>query len=93
MKKALLTMLLGVMISALVTTASFAEFVYVTQYGKKYHHAESRFIQDKDAEKITIEEAEARGLEPSKDYLRYKESMEEEQIDKKSSKKKKATKE
>lgn len=72
MKKKLLAMLLGLVISSISVTAAFAEFVYATKNGKKYHHVDSRFSKVKSAEKITIEEAEERGLEPSKDYLRRK---------------------
>lgn len=75
MKKAFLTLLLGVFLASSVATAAFAEFVYVTQFGKKYHNAESKWIKDKEVEKLTLEEAEERGYEPSKSYLRYKETQ------------------
>ncbi|MFC1703553.1 hypothetical protein ACFL1E_02040 [Candidatus Omnitrophota bacterium] len=49
-----------------LTTASvvFAEDVYVTQRGKKYHKQDCRYIQNREVEKINNEEAEARGLAP-----------------------------
>lgn len=74
MKRMLLSLLLGVFMSSAVASVCFAEFVYVTKSGKKYHHAESKFVKDKEGvEKITLEEAQARGLEPSRDYLKNKE--------------------
>ncbi len=75
MKKALMAMLLGVTLSVLTAGLSLAEDVYVTKNGKKYHHSESRFIKGKEVEKISLEEALARGLEPSKDYLKWKEAQ------------------
>jgi len=91
--RTLRAMVLGVMMSALVTTMAFAEYVYVTKNGKKYHHAESRFVKGKEnVEKITLDEAEERGLEPSRSYIRYKAQIEEEQETKKTSTKKKKKK-
>lgn len=78
MKKTIMAIILGAIISIVSIGSAFAEFVYVTKSGKKYHHSESRFIKNKDAEKITVEEALERGLEPSKDYLRHKEEVSEE---------------
>ena len=75
MKRRLWLMLMGMIISVMMATASFAEYVYVTKNGKKYHHEQSRFLKNKEAEKITVEEAIARGLEPSKEYLRLKETL------------------
>jgi len=74
MKRKLLTIVLGVMMALMVTSASFAEFVYVTEQGKKYHNENSRFIKNKKTEKITLEEAQKRGLEPSSAYLKFKEN-------------------
>jgi len=65
------------MTSALMTTSAFAEWVYVTKNGKKYHHAESRFSQVEGAEKLTKEEAQERGYEPSRDYLKMVERLEQ----------------
>ena len=76
MKKTVLAILLGAMLSMAVSPA-WAEFVYVTKNGKKYHNAESRFIQGRETEKITLEEAIARGLEPSKAYLQNKAALEQ----------------
>ena len=73
MNKRLLAAILGVVLSLNVAASAWAEYVYVTKNGKKYHHAESRFIKNKETEKITLEEAIARGLEPSKAYLKAKE--------------------
>jgi hypothetical protein len=75
MKKALLTLLLGAVLTSAAAMPALAEDVYVTKSGKKYHNAESKWIKNKEAEKIAIEEAIARGLEPSKEYLRWKETQ------------------
>lgn len=53
---------------ASAATAGFAEDVYITKHGKKYHKADSRFLKGKEVEKITREEAEARGYEPSQEF-------------------------
>ena len=73
MKRALTMLLLGMTLSVMVAGSALAEFVYVTKNGKKYHHSESRFIRNKEnVEKLTIEEAKERGIEPARDYLKYK---------------------
>ena len=60
---------------------SFAEFVFVTPNGKKYHPENSRFLKGKQVEKISKEEAEARGLEPSREYLKYLQSLEQQKTE------------
>ncbi|HOX54039.1 MAG: hypothetical protein PHI86_05210 [Candidatus Omnitrophica bacterium] len=49
-----------------LTTASaaFAEDVYVTKQGTKYHKQDCRFIKNRDTQAIDIENAKAKGLEP-----------------------------
>ncbi|MCA9407242.1 MAG: hypothetical protein H6755_03695 [Candidatus Omnitrophica bacterium] len=78
MKKKLLALLLGVSMMAFVSTSAFAEYVYVTKSGKKYHHSNSRYSTYEGVEKITLEEAIERGLEPSKSYVKFKEAEEQE---------------
>lgn len=46
------------------TSLAFAEDVYVTKQGKKYHSSDCRFIKNRETQKIDIEEAKAKGLEP-----------------------------
>ncbi len=78
MRKALLTMLMGVALSTMVAGYVFAESVYITKSGKKYHHAESRFIKNREGVKeMTLEEAQAKGFEPARDYLLWKKQLEE----------------
>lgn len=78
MRKALLTMLMGVALTTMVAGYSFADLVYVTKNGKKYHHAESRFIKNREGVKeMTLEEAQKKGFEPAKDYLRWKQQQEQ----------------
>lgn len=65
--------MMSLLVTLWLTAAAWAEFVYVTPNGSKYHHAESRFIKGKDGiKKLTLEEAQKQGYEPSRDYLRYK---------------------
>jgi len=45
------------------TSFLFAEDVYVTKQGKKYHKQDCRFIKNRDTQTIDIEEAKAKGLE------------------------------
>ncbi|MCA9394393.1 MAG: hypothetical protein KC900_09340 [Candidatus Omnitrophica bacterium] len=49
--------------------------VYVTKNGKKYHKKDSRFIKGKEVEKLTREEAEARGYIPSREMIKLLEEM------------------
>ncbi len=69
MPKKLLSIILSVFMLAGAAQLAFAEDVYVTKYGKKYHKEGSRFIKDKEVEKITREEAEERGYKPSSEFL------------------------
>jgi len=48
------------------TTLSFAEDVYITKYGKKYHKQGCSLIAKKNPQAITLKEAKAKGLEPCK---------------------------
>jgi len=70
MKNKFLIVMLGAMMSFMLTTVALAEDVYVTQFGKKYHKENSRFIKDRDVEKLSKEEAEERGYEPSSEFLK-----------------------
>jgi len=71
MKKKFLSTFLSVLVGAMILTqAVFAEDVYVTKNGKKYHKKESRFIKGREVEQLTIEEAEARGYKPSSEFLK-----------------------
>ena len=77
MRKVFLAMLLGIFLftSAFV---SAAEYVVVTSNGSVYHPVDSRYSTYQGAEKITKEEAESRGLKPSKSYLAYLKRLEKE---------------
>ncbi len=70
----LLSVIVTVMMMAQV---ALAQDVYVTKYGKKYHKEGSRFIKGKEVEKLTIEEAEARGYQPSSDFKKDEVNEEE----------------
>ena len=72
MKKHILAMLLGASLLALNVTPLWAEDVLVTKAGKKYHYIDSSYAQREGVERISLEEAEKRGLLPGKDYLKHK---------------------
>ena len=57
-----------VMSLAILSAATFvfAEDVYITKRGKKYHKQDCPLIANKDAQKVNLEEAKAKGLEPCK---------------------------
>ena len=48
--------------------------------GKVYHHAGSPFIKNRETVKMTKEEAEAKGLKPSKSYLKAKAKSAEQEV-------------
>ncbi len=54
----------------LTTTAAFADDVYVTANGKKYHKEDCRLIKTKHPVKIEKSEAVKKGLEPCKSCFR-----------------------
>ncbi len=82
MRRKLSMMLAGLLVSALLTTAAFAEDVCVTKYGKRYHKAGSKFIKGKEFEVITREEAEKRGYKPSSEFVRDDAASNSKQTDK-----------
>ena len=79
MKRALKVLFLGLITSAMLTSVCFAEWVYVTKNGKKYHPENSRFSQVEGVERISKEDAEERGYEPSKEYLHQAEEIAKEE--------------
>lgn len=58
-----LTMCLAILSAAAV---AFAEDVYVTANGKKYHKADCILIQERNPQKTTLDQALKKGLEPCK---------------------------
>jgi hypothetical protein len=48
----------------LATTTAFADTVYATKNGKKYHHADCSLIQKKSPAAISMEDAQKKGLKP-----------------------------
>lgn len=63
MFKKLTSMVLCLVLLA-AASAAFAEDVYVTKQGTKYHKQDCRFIKNRDTQAINIKDAEAKGLEP-----------------------------
>jgi hypothetical protein len=78
MKHTIRVALLAFLATTVLATASFAEWVYVTKNGEKYHHENSRFAKMEGAQRILKEEAEKQGFEPSTAYLRTVEKETEE---------------
>ncbi len=62
MNRVLTMMLVGMLVVS--STFAFAEDVYVTKNGKKYHKADCLLIKNKGAKAIPIEEALKKGLKP-----------------------------
>lgn len=58
-----ITMLLAGML-LLGSTYAFAEDVYVTKNGKKYHKTDCLLIKNKGAKPISLEDAQKKGLKP-----------------------------
>lgn len=61
--------MLTVLLSGMISFSAFAEDVYVTKSGKKYHKEDSRFTKGKEVTKMDRKEAEEKGYEPSSDFL------------------------
>ena len=60
---------LVMMLAALVfvgSTHAFAEDVYATKNGKRYHKADCLLIKDKGAKPMSLEDAQKKGLKPCK---------------------------
>ncbi|HPN89002.1 MAG TPA: hypothetical protein PLH56_06670 [Candidatus Omnitrophota bacterium] len=60
----------------MMSTAAFAENVYVTGKGKKYHKAECRLIQNKEKKEMDLQKAIQAGYEACKKC--FKEEKKEE---------------
>lgn len=58
-----LTFMVLCLVLLAATSAAFAEDVYVTKQGTKYHKQDCRFIKNRDTQAIDIKDAEAKGLE------------------------------
>ncbi len=75
-------LLMAGLLMAFLTTATtvFAEEVYATKNGKKYHKEACRLIKNKNPHKIDIAEALKKGLKPCglcfKDQLSLKKNQE-----------------
>ena len=59
-------MIAGLLTAMMILSSSvvFAETVYATKNGKKYHHAECTLIQKRSPTAISMEEAQKKGLKP-----------------------------
>ncbi|MBI3602339.1 MAG: hypothetical protein HY209_05540 [Candidatus Omnitrophica bacterium] len=62
MNKVLTMMLAGMVLVS--STFAFAEDVYVTKNGKKYHKVDCLLIKNKNAKPIALEDALKKGLKP-----------------------------
>lgn len=78
MRRRIHQVLLGLLMAVILFVQPvLALDVYVTKNGKKYHKKDSRFIKGKEVEKLTREEAEARGYEPSSEMIKILKEMEQ----------------
>ena len=76
-----LTALIMGLVFLTIASAALAEDVYITKQGSKYHKEDCRFIKNRDTEKIDIEDAKAKGLEPCGRCFGSTESLTENQTD------------
>ncbi|MFT5387816.1 MAG: hypothetical protein ACI9E5_000951 [Candidatus Omnitrophota bacterium] len=81
MMKRLLLCALSLCILASSAAVSFAEDVFVTKYGKKFHKEGSRFIKDRETIKMTREDAEEKGYKPSSDFLEEDKELETKEVE------------
>ena len=62
MKGLLSALLIGMMM--FTATSAFADTVYATKNGKKFHHADCPLIEKKSPAAISMEDAQKKGLKP-----------------------------
>ncbi len=62
MKKMIASVLTAAMV--LSSSAAFAQNVYVTKNGKKYHQADCKFIQKSSPMTIALADAQKKGIKP-----------------------------
>ena len=62
MRRLLSVFLIGLMMMASAT--AFADTVYATKNGKKYHHADCPLIEKRSPAAISLEDAQKKGLKP-----------------------------
>jgi hypothetical protein len=62
MKRLLSAFLIGALM--LAGTTAFADTVYATKNGKKYHRADCPLIEKKSPTALSLEEAQKKGLKP-----------------------------
>jgi uncharacterized protein YcbX len=74
-----LTALILCLVLLAATSAAFAEDVYVTKQGTKYHKQDCRFIKNRDTQAIDIKDAEAKGLAPCGRCFSQEEKISEDQ--------------
>lgn len=91
MKQRLLSLIVCVAVLSTVSLA-FAEDVYATKNGKKFHKEDCRLIKSKNPESISRKEAVTKGLEPCAKCFKDELSSVTESADKKLSMSKKSKK-
>ena len=62
MNKVFATMLVGLMLVS--STFAFAEDVYATKNGKRYHKVDCLLIKEKGAKVVALNDAQTKGLKP-----------------------------
>jgi len=89
--KRIITVILCVMFLSVAGT-SFADAVFATKNGKRYHQAECPLVKNKGPEAISLKEAEEKGLTPcSRCFKDETSSVDSKEIKKLSKKSKKST--
>ena len=68
-------MLMGLVMTMLTATAVFAEDVYATHNGKKYHKESCRLIKNKKPQKIDKAEAIKKGLTPCNSCFKQEQAL------------------
>jgi hypothetical protein len=79
MNKVLASMLAGMVLIS--STFAFAEDVYATKNGKRYHKADCLLIKEKGAKAISLEDATKKGLKPCRRCFGETDSAKKEKAD------------
>ena len=77
MKRTILTILAGIMVMT-VAHASFAEDVYITKHGKRFHKELCKVTRNKEVQKLDRQAAELKGLKPCQSC--FKEEKKDDQV-------------
>ena len=71
MKRTILTILTGVIVLT-AANVCFAEDVYMTKHGKRFHKELCKLIRNKEVQKLERETVEAKGIKPCQSCFKEK---------------------